>query len=189
MACGATLKRSLQFDPLHSPQSAISPKRRRCLPMTVSPSTPPTKLHQMKSPFEEVTPSISSEEIAAKLSAEIKRMHRRKQLHYPMSSSPPAPASPSGSSSQESFSNVQSSQSTPNIFGGASPSKKDVPLFTFRQVTLMCDRMIKEHEGNVREEYDKVLSCKMAEQYEAFLKFNHDQIQKRFNETAASYVS
>lgn len=60
MACGATLKRSLEFDPLHSP-SQTTPKRRRCMPMTLSPSTPPTKQHQLQpSPFGEVGPKLSS---------------------------------------------------------------------------------------------------------------------------------
>ena len=60
MACGATLKRSLDFDPLHSP-GQTTPKRRRCMPMTLSPSTPPTKQHQIQpSPFGEVGPKLSS---------------------------------------------------------------------------------------------------------------------------------
>ena len=58
MACGATLKRSLDFDPLHSP-GQTTPKRRRCMPMTLSPSTPPTKNAQ-SSPFNDVIPKLSS---------------------------------------------------------------------------------------------------------------------------------
>lgn len=37
MACGATLKRSMEFEALHSPQS---PKRRRCNPMPGTPANP-----------------------------------------------------------------------------------------------------------------------------------------------------
>jgi hypothetical protein len=83
------------------------------------------------------------------------------------------------------------SSGCPNSFFTAlSPSKRDIPLFTFKQVSLICERMLKERESHIREEYNSVLTCKMAEQYEAFLKFNHDQIQKRFSgETVASYVS
>ena len=47
MACGATLKRSRDFDPLMSP---ASPKRRRCVP--VSPS-PRKYLRMEPSPFDE----------------------------------------------------------------------------------------------------------------------------------------
>merc|ERR1711976_445614 len=99
MACGATLslKRSLEFDPLHSP-STRSPKRRRCMPMTLSPATPPTKAHHTNpSPFSEVTPKLTSEQIAHHLSTELRRMNRRRHLHpYPSgSASPPYPGSAS----------------------------------------------------------------------------------------------
>ena len=39
---------------------------------------------------------------------------------------------------------------------------KDQPLFTLKQVTMVCQRMMKEREELVREEYDKVLSAKLA---------------------------
>lgn len=189
MACGATLKRSLDFDPLHSP-GQTTPKRRRCMPMTLSPSTPPTRSIQ-NSPFSDVIPKLSSEQIATNLSLEIRRLHKRKQLHFSGSSSPP----PSATSSQD---NVMDNCGVPSLstasstalFNALSPNKRDIPLFTFKQVSLICDRMIKERETQIREEYNTVLTCKMAEQYEAFLKFNHDQIQRRFNgDTTASYVS
>ncbi|CAL8087540.1 unnamed protein product [Calicophoron daubneyi] len=64
-----------------------------------------------------------------------------------------------------------------------------VPIFTLPQVTTLCDRLIKEREDELREEYDNILSCKLAEQYEAFLKFNHDQLYSRFQNTPMSYVS
>ncbi|KER27390.1 hypothetical protein T265_05565 [Opisthorchis viverrini] len=64
-----------------------------------------------------------------------------------------------------------------------------VPIFTLPQVTALCDRLIKEREDELRQEYDLILSCKLAEQYEAFLKFNHDQLQSRFQNTPMSYVS
>lgn len=77
------------------------------------------------------------------------------------------------------------------LSGTASPtgSKKDVPLFSLRQVGMVCERLLKEREDQIRQEYDKVLTGKLAEQYEAFLKFNHDQLHRRFQESAASYVS
>ncbi|CAH8664391.1 unnamed protein product [Dicrocoelium dendriticum] len=64
-----------------------------------------------------------------------------------------------------------------------------VPIFTLPQVTALCDRLIKEREAELRQEYDNILSCKLAEQYEAFLKFNHDQLYSRFQNTPMSYVS
>ncbi|XP_074656727.1 akirin-2-like [Tubulanus polymorphus] len=199
MACATlSLKRNHDFDHLHSPSSR-SPKRRRCMPMTISPQTPPTKLHQTTSVFKDISPKLSREHIAKNLAAEIKRMHRRKQLTFP-SDSAISPSTSGGtlpqlhmdgndSDDNNSDSSCSSSKSQTNFFNALSPSKKEVPLFTFRQVSMFCERMLKDQEEKIRENYDKVLGCKLSEQYEAFLRFNHDQIQRRFNETPASYVS
>lgn len=50
----------------------------------------------------------------------------------------------------------------------------------FMQVQLICERMLKEREDNLREQYDAVLTTKLAEQYDAFVKFTYDQIQLRY---------
>lgn len=49
---------------------------------------------------------------------------------------------------------------------------------------MICERMIRERESEIREEYDSVLSTKLAEQYDAFVKFTYDQIQKNYNAAA-----
>lgn len=197
MACGATLKRSLEFDPLHSP-SARSPKRRRCMPMTLSPAAPPTKQHQLNpSPFADISSKYTSEQIAANIALELKRMQRRKQLQFGAgsSSNPPSPGQPGASTSTSSTcmdnspSSLHSQSTSSQFFNALSPNKKEAPLFTFRQVSLVCERMLKEREQQIKEEYDKVLTSKLAEQYESFLKFNHDQIQRRLTDRPASYFS
>lgn len=45
---------------------------------------------------------------------------------------------------------------------------------------MICERMLRERETVLREEYDQVLTTKLAEQYDAFVKFTYDQIQKRY---------
>lgn len=199
MACAATLKRSLEFDPVHSPSHG-SAKRRRCMPMTLTSKTPPTKFHQQsQSPFSGVAPKLTSEQIAASIAQEMKRMQRRRQLHFPGQTSSPlssvaAPLSPDHKSedvpcTSSSENSPQLTQSFTTLFSSLSHNKKDTPLFTFRQVSLICERMLREREDEVKEHYDKVLNCKLAEQYEAFLKFNHDQLHRRFGNTEMSYVS
>lgn len=189
MACGATLKRPLEFDPLHSPSQSGQIKRRRCMPITMSQTPPPTKLHQLTpSPFTEVTPKLSKEEIAARISHEVKRMQRRRQLFYPQSSSPP-PSGPSPMDRQSPSPPLTVDTYPSTSAGTISPRQKDVPLFTFRQVAMICERMCHDQEEKMRESYDKVLNNKLSEQYEAFLKFNHDQLQKRFGNAPMSYVS
>lgn len=74
--------------------------------------------------------------------------------------------------------------------GLSSPSRRDQPLFTFKQVSLICERLLKEREAQIREEYDSVLTNKLAEQYDTFVKFTYDQIQKRFDAgPTPSYLS
>lgn len=44
--------------------------------------------------------------------------------------------------------------------------------------------MLKEQETQIREEYDQILHLKLSEQYDAFVKFTYDQIQKKFESGA-----
>jgi len=200
MAC-VTLKRSLEFDPVHS-SGGRTPKRRRCMPMCIPTTTPSSKCHEPSS-FGEVATTLTPEQILANVREEVKRLQRRKQLsfshshasvnHHPQDSamceSPTSPASPaSPASCSRSPSPFTTSASSSNSTANHTPKEK--PLFTFKQVSLICERMMKEREAEIREEYDRVLTLKLAEQYDAFVKFTHDQLQKRFEANAApSYLS
>lgn len=73
--------------------------------------------------------------------------------------------------------------------GAVSPTRKEQPLFTLKQVGMLCERLLKEHEDKVREEYEEIMTSKLAEQYDTFVKFTHDQLMRRFEEQPASYVS
>lgn len=44
------------------------------------------------------------------------------------------------------------------------------------QVRMICERMLSEQEAALRAEYEAALSTKLAEQYEAFVRFNLDQV-------------
>jgi len=74
--------------------------------------------------------------------------------------------------------------------GLSAPGRREQPLFTFKQVSLICERLLREREQQIREEYDQILGAKLAEQYDTFVKFTYDQIQKRFDSnTTPSYLS
>ncbi|XP_062857107.1 akirin-2 [Trichomycterus rosablanca] len=172
MACGATLKRSMDFDPL---MNQNSPKRRRCAPIT--PSASPQKYLRLEpSPFSQVNPApLSTEQIVYNIKQEYKRMQKRRHLE---------------NSFTESCIDSQPSTSISGVcVGSSSPTKKDQPLFTLKQVGLICERLLKEREDKVREEYEEILTTKLAEQYDTFVKFTHDQLMRRFGEQPASYVS
>ena len=117
---------------------------------------------------------LVADQISARFALEIKRMQRRRQLPYPTNSSSPPPAScspppslapdciASPSQGLHHTSMLHQSPTASSYFNALSPSKKDTPLFTFKQVSLVCERMLKEREEQIRQEYDKVLTCKLA---------------------------
>ncbi|MCJ8750399.1 hypothetical protein PDJAM_G00264200 [Pangasius djambal] len=77
MACGATLKRSLEFDPV---MNQNSPKRRRCVPVSPSSSSsssPRKYLRLEPSPFSQVNTTPTPEQILHNIKQEYKRMKRR----------------------------------------------------------------------------------------------------------------
>lgn len=201
MAC-ATLKRSLDWESLNQRPT----KRRRCHPfgspagssstasnnisnaLNSSPSSSTatarsTVMEPKPSPFADaVCPKLTPEKMAQNITEEIKRLHRRKQLTFNHSAAE----------------RMQDSESSGSEMGPDSPRRPDSPpsmvknpekaLFTFKQVQMICERMLKEREDSLREQYDAVLTTKLAEQYDAFVKFTYDQIQRRY-EAAPSYLS
>ncbi|XP_067120096.1 akirin-2-like [Centruroides vittatus] len=143
-------------------------KRRRRGSMTLSPVIPPTRLHEIHpSPFGDVSPKLTSEQIATNIREEMKRLQRREQFYF-----------------HSPIMNIVSPGS-----GFLAPSRRDQPLFTFRQVGLICERMMKDRENLIREEYDRVLTTKLADRYDTFVKFAYDQIQKRFENGIPCYLS
>lgn len=40
--------------------------------------------------------------------------------------------------------------------------------------------MLKDQEDHLREQYETVLATKLAEQYDTYVKFTYDQIQRRY---------
>lgn len=164
------MKRSYEWDPLHSPSGRCA-KRQRCTPLTVSPPSVRNCIGTEPSPFPDFSSKLTTEQIARNIRDEIKRIQRRKHLqnNVPECSIIESPAS--------------------STSGLLSPSRKDEPLFTYRHVELICERVMKERESKIREEYDKILSTKLAEQYDTFVKFTHEQVQRRFENCTPSYLS
>lgn len=98
-----------------------------------------------------------TEEIAANIREEMRRLQRRKQLCF---SSPLESGSPSATPPAADCGPASPTGLSPG--GLLSPVRRDQPLFTFRQVGLICERMMKERESQIRDEYDHVLSAKLA---------------------------
>ncbi|XP_031820407.1 akirin-2 isoform X2 [Sarcophilus harrisii] len=126
-----------------------------------------------------------SEQILYNIKQEYKRMQKRRHLE---TSFQQTDACCSSDSQPHAF--LLNGPASPGTSSAASsPLKKEQPLFTLRQVGMICERLLKEREEKVREEYEEILTTKLAEQYDAFVKFTHDQIMRRYGEQPASYVS
>ena len=164
--CGPSL---FPTTPPCSPSRGIGVKRaKRRLEVDDHYSPPSTS--SALSPFINAAPPIQTDKLLAHVEQELKRLQRRKVFT-------------SDASSSSTHSQLQSQ------VAGSGSTGKDQPLFTLKQVTVVCQRMLKEREEQIRGEYDKVLITKLAEQYDAFVKFSHDQVERRLAESAFSYVS
>lgn len=119
-------------------------------------------------------------------------MQKRKQLSFVPASCDEncdlssAAAAVAASSSET---NLRQTPLTPRQGGGSGSACRDVPMFTQHQIGLVCERMIREREGQLKDEYEQVLSSKLAEQYDAFLMFNKYELHRQYKEAAASYIS
>uniref|UniRef100_A0A8C5MQS6 Akirin 1 n=1 Tax=Leptobrachium leishanense TaxID=445787 RepID=A0A8C5MQS6_9ANUR len=185
MACGATLKRSMEFEAL-SPQS---PKRRRCVPLPMSPATPINQRCGLRPESQPVQPPaalpqlrtdrrLTTEQIFQNLKEGYTRYQRQRHLEGTFSH-------PEAGTSQEVQGNYSfTAPASPGFLG-----KKDQPTFSLRQVGALCERLLKDHEDKIREEYEQILNTKLAEQYESFVKFTQDQIMRRYGTRPTSYVS
>jgi len=189
MAC-ATLKRPLDWDHrLNSPSNATKstpsshrPNKRRCLFIDQAHVSPP----KQASPFADVYRKYNPEEIALSIKEEMKKLKNRNQLKSLSTNSNQAASTSSQLDANTSVTEFPSSSSlnynnTSDDVGLLSPSRRDQPLFTFRQVGLICEKLIRDRESLIREEYEQVLTMKLAEQYDTFVKFTYDQIQKSFD--------
>jgi len=188
MAC-VTLKRSLDFDPLYSPNRPN--KRRRCVPLHCTPEKKHREEETAK-PSSFIESSLTPEQIANNLRDEIKRMKKRRQIiGYPASPPSPGPASPSPEPMMDTELSSASAGSSTDTAVASSPSQiKEKPIFTLKQMTLIAERMCKERVDQVRQEYDEILQQKLSEQYESFVKFIDHEIQRRFTESQVpSYLS
>ncbi|CAG4966647.1 unnamed protein product [Parnassius apollo] len=171
MAC-ATLKRNLDWESM----AQLPAKRRRCAPFATSSSTSPgIKLNENKpSTFGETVSApakLTPERMAQEICDEIKRLQRRRQLRLA-----------AGAASCSSSSGSEGDASPPHRTAHTTHAAHKVhnrALFTFKQVRMICERMLREQEAALRAEYESALSNKLAEQYEAFVRFNLDQVQRR----------
>uniref|UniRef100_A0A336LX12 CSON004385 protein n=1 Tax=Culicoides sonorensis TaxID=179676 RepID=A0A336LX12_CULSO len=183
MAC-ATLKRSLDWESLNQKPAKRHPFDK---PGTSSPSSSNSTnnallIEPTPSPFLDATqPKLTPEKISQSIRDEIRRLHRRRQLRYAANTERMHDSESSGS--EMGPDSPRRCDSPPNLL-----KNPEMAVFTFKQVQMICERMVRDREQALIEQYDTVLNTKLAEQYDAFIKFTCDQIQSRMD-AAPSYLS
>lgn len=60
---------------------------------------------------------------------------------------------------------------------------------TLRNVTTICEVLLRQREDKIREEYDTVLQQKLSEQYEMFCRYSQDQLRQHKPSSSSSYIS
>mmetsp|Transcript_27152 Transcript_27152/g.37910 ORF Transcript_27152/g.37910 Transcript_27152/m.37910 type:complete len:192 (-) Transcript_27152:473-1048(-) len=68
-------------------------------------------------------------------------------------------------------------------------SCKKKKYFTEDQVQKIVQRALQDQEEKLREQYNKILNERLAEQFENFTNFNQDYVYRQMNRRACSYVS
>ncbi|CAF1639192.1 unnamed protein product [Rotaria magnacalcarata] len=186
MASCMALKRSFEHDrdsntnstPYES-RTSSSKRQRRCFPVTVVSSTNDTNSDMSygnQSVFPDVQPIITADVLLTRIKEEVRRLQRRHQLK-----------AASSDLFNDEHNHTTDSTSLNNLPGHSSSNNQH--LLTIKQVNMICARLLKEREEQIREEYDQILSNKLNEQYEGFVRFTQDQLAKRFSELQFSYVS
>ena len=81
--------------------------------------------------------------------------------------------------------------SSPRDQVAATPDKTAAgeKLYSKEELHNIINKVLKERESMLREEYNRILQAKLAEQFNSFTKFNQDYISRQIKGNPFSYVS
>ncbi|CAI4222484.1 unnamed protein product [Auanema sp. JU1783] len=214
MACGLALKRPHEYDSYMSEDGYSSEAKRarqtaHCSPFraqigTIAASLPSTssnfaqKIQNQESnnPFSSITGcQLTSSQLGAYLRSEIKNLKRRKLIprktvtdditdENKPNKEYRAPESPSHSGSDSDGETSTSKQSN-NIL----VTLADKPQFSLKQVQLICERLLKEQEMRLRQEYESALCQKLDEQHQQYVNFATEQLAAHHKEKTREELS
>jgi len=186
-----SLKRSLDFDPIEQGQ-----KRKRC--EKFGSSSPPLITTSTSFSFNTMTSSNNSNEFnGAKMLTNTSQQNIVSKL-FPSSSSPSSSIAHHKQQSKKTHKNMfnSCSLSSTTPFSTDITQTNDLPIFTISQTATMIARMLNDNEKLLKEQYEKLLNIKLNEQYDQFVRFTHNEIDKQNHnqfqqqqQQAFSYVS
>lgn len=108
------------------------------------------------------------------------------------SASPPPRSSNNSTNFPSLISHMTPEQLSNSIMAELSRTRRrseDDGLISTRQLQQTCSRLLLEFESQIRSEYDRILSEKLSEQYEAFVKYTQDHLRNTKTSHSMSYVS
>jgi len=107
------------------------------------------------------------------------------------------PSSPIAAPTSSTFTTTLSPSKQQSIFSSSSTNKTnqrlivkkpcsltalstndDTPMFNYTQTAQMCARLLREQDRSICEQYEKLLSTKLNEQYDTFIRYTHDSVHK-----------
>lgn len=197
MAC-VTLKRPSNWENLNQ----YPLKRRRFNPFDEAPvqmvrdSAPPTTMENLNqgpgfptmkrtNPFADLDLPSFTDRISENILFEMRHINKRRRLTMPNESAQDLMAATDMEPSivLAGVGDIDLSADSPRPSpspSGSDSQKSETPVFTVSEVQRICERMLKEHKELLCEQYNSILSSKLSEQYDTFVKFTYDQIQKDY---------
>lgn len=149
MLAVASLKRSLEFDPV---EQGVKRKRAE---MKLSPPSSPS-----------ASPPTT----------------------FSINTNPLSPSKQQQQQQQQSIFTSSPNKSQPLVFkkpcslsalaSSSTSTSDDIPMFTYAQAAQMCARHLREQDKSLREQYEKLLSTKLTEQYDTFVRYTNDSVYK-----------
>lgn len=72
---------------------------------------------------------------------------------------------------------------------GSDKEAKGEKTYSHEELTSIVSKVVQQREAALREDYNKLLQAKLAEQFQSFTKFNEDYISRQIKGNPFSYVS
>jgi len=152
MLAVASLKRSLEFDPV---EQGVKRKRAEM------------KLSPPSSPISSSSSSTTTFTINTNPSSPSKQQQQQQQSIF--TSSP---------NKNQSLVFKKPCSLTALTSSSSTTTTDDIPMFTYTQTAQMCARLLREQDRSIREQYEQLLSTKLTEQYDTFVRYTHDSVHK-----------
>jgi len=179
MLAVVSLKRSLDFDPIEQGQ-----KRKRC--EKFGSSSPPIVTTSTPYSLNIMNNSNNSNEFNGAKVLSNSNVSQQNIMSKIFSSSR-FPSSPIEQHEQQRKKISTNINNTSNSFSSITPfstnatQADDISIFTIRQTATMITRMLNDNEKLLKEQYEKLLNIKLNEQYDQFVRFTHDEVDKQYH--------